>query len=61
MIWENGIETCIISYKKQITSPGLIQDPWAWCTGMTRRDGMLREAGGGFRIGNMCIPVADSC
>ena len=22
MIWENGIETCIISYKKEITSPG---------------------------------------
>ena len=22
MIWENGIETCIISYKKQIASPG---------------------------------------
>ena len=26
MICENGIETCIISYKKQITSPGSIQD-----------------------------------
>ena len=26
MIWENGIKTCIISYKKRITSPGLIQD-----------------------------------
>ena len=22
MIWENGIETCIISYVKQIASPG---------------------------------------
>ena len=22
MIWENGIETCILSYVKQITSPG---------------------------------------
>ena len=22
MIWENGIETCVISYKKRITSPG---------------------------------------
>ena len=22
MIWENGIETCIISYKKQIAGPG---------------------------------------
>ena len=26
MIWENGIETCIISYKKQITSPVSMQD-----------------------------------
>ena len=26
MIWGNGMETCIISYKKQITSPGLMQD-----------------------------------
>ena len=25
MIWENGIKTCIISYKK-IASPGLMQD-----------------------------------
>ena len=26
MIWENGIETCIISYKKWIVSPGSMQD-----------------------------------
>ena len=26
MIWENGIEIRIISYKKQIASPGLMQD-----------------------------------
>ena len=25
-IWENGIETCIISYKKQIASPGSMKD-----------------------------------
>ena len=24
------------------------------------RDGMGREEGGGFRMGNTCIPVADS-
>ena len=47
MIWGNGMETCIISYKKQIASPGLIQDAWVWCTGMTRRDGTGREVGGG--------------
>ena len=26
MIWENGIETCILSCKKRIASLGLIQD-----------------------------------
>ena len=26
MIWENGIETCITSYKKLIASPGSMQD-----------------------------------
>ena len=26
MIWENGIETCIISYKKRITNLGSMQD-----------------------------------
>ena len=26
MIWENGIETCILSSKKRITSLGSIQD-----------------------------------
>ena len=33
---------------------------WGWCTGMTQRDGMGREEGRGFRMGNTCIPVADS-
>ena len=61
MIWGNGMETCIISYKKRIASPGSIQDAWGWCTGMTRRDGTGREVGGEFRMGNTCTPVADSC
>ena len=26
MIWENGIETCVLSYVKQITSPGSMHD-----------------------------------
>ena len=37
-----------------------ILDAWGWCTGTTQRDGMGREVGGGFRMGNTCIPVADS-
>ena len=28
--------------------------------GTTQRDGMGREEGGGFRMGNTCIPVVDS-
>ena len=51
MIWENGMETCIISYKKRITIPGSIQAAWGWCTGMTRRDGTGREVGGGVQDG----------
>ena len=26
MIWENGIESCIISYMKRVASPGLMHD-----------------------------------
>jgi len=29
-------------------------------TGTTQRDGMGREEGRGFRMGNTCIPVVDS-
>ena len=29
--------------------------------GMTQRDGMGREVGGGFRMGNTCKSMADSC
>ena len=36
-------------------------DAWGWCTGTTQRDGTGREEGEGFRMGNTCIPVADSC
>ena len=51
IIWENGIETFILSYVKQIASPGLIQGARGWCTGMTQRDGMGREMGGGSEWG----------
>ena len=33
MIWENGTETYITSYKKQIASPGLMQDTGAGALG----------------------------
>ena len=61
-IWENGIETCIISCTKEspVQVRCTILDAWGWCTGTTQRDGMGREEEGGFRMGNTCIPVADS-
>ena len=60
MIWENGIETCIISYMKRVTSPGSMHD--TGCLGLVHWDnpeGGYGE-GGGFRMGNTCIPVVDS-
>ena len=50
MIWENGIETCIISYKKQIASPGSMQD--TGCLGLVHWDDPERwyREGGGSRV-----------
>ena len=46
MIWEKGIETCRISYMKQITSPGSMQNtgclelvPWDDPEGWNREGG----------------------
>ena len=36
LIWENGIETCIIPYMKRISSPGLMQD--TGCLGLVHWD-----------------------
>ena len=36
MIWENSIETCILSYVKQITSPGLMHE--TGCSGLVHWD-----------------------
>ena len=38
-----------------------IQGAQGWCTGMTQRDDMGKEVRGGFRMGNTCTPMADSC
>ena len=65
-IWENGIETRKISCMKQVASPGSMHD--TGCLGLVHwndpeewyGNGMGREEGGGFRMGNTCIPVADS-
>ena len=36
MIWENSIETCILSYVKQIASPGSMHE--AGCSGLVHWD-----------------------
>ena len=45
MIWENGIETCIISYKKRIASLGSMQD--TGCLGLVHWDDPERWCGEG--------------
>ena len=47
MIWENGIEACVLSYVKQIASPGLTHD--TGCSGLVHWDdpeGWNGEGGG---------------
>ena len=59
----NGVEICKISYVKQIASPGLMHD--TGCSGLGHWDdpeGWNREGGGrGFRMGNTCALMEDSC
>ena len=64
MIWENGIETCILSRRNRITSLYPMQD--TACLGLVHGDdpeGWYAEGGGrgAFRMGNTCTPLADSC
>ena len=59
MIWENGIETCIIPYKKRIASPGSMQDTGSW--GLVHWDdseGWYREGvgRGGAGLGTHVYP-----
>ena len=50
MIWENGIETCIISYMKRVTSPSLMHD--IGCLGLVHWDDPEEwyGEGGGRRV-----------
>ena len=63
MILENGIETCVISYMKQITSPGLMHD--TGCLGLAHWDDPEEwyGEGGGREVqdGEHMYTVADSC
>ena len=56
MIWENSIETCILQYVKQITSPGSMHE--TGCSGLVHwgdPEGWDGE-GGGFRMGTHVHP-----
>ena len=63
MIWKNGIETCMISYVKRITSPGSMHD--IGCLGLVHwndPEGWYAEGGGrGVQDGDTCTPMAESC
>ena len=63
MIWENGIETCIISYVKRTASPGLMHD--TGCSGLVHWDdpeGWYREGSGrGVQDWEYVTPMVDSC
>ena len=50
MIWENGIETCIVSRMERVTSPSSMHD--AGCLGLVHWDGPegWYGEGGGRRV-----------
>ena len=61
MIWENGIEICIISYMKRVASPGSMHD--TACLGLVQWDdseewygegGGRREEGSGWET-HVCL------
>ena len=47
-------------YESPVQVQCMIQGARGWCTGITQRDGIGREVGGGFRMGNTCTPMVDS-
>ena len=63
MIWENSIETCILPYVKQITSPGSIHE--TGCSGLVHWDdpeGWDGEGGGrGVQDGGHTYTRGYSC
>ena len=50
MIWENGTETCILSYVEQIASPGSIHD--TGCSGLVHWDDPEGWEGGKWEGGS---------
>ena len=63
LIWENGTETCILPYVKQITSPDSMHE--TGCSGLVHCDdpeGWYGEGGGrGVHVWECMYTVVDSC
>ena len=59
--WNWNMYIIICETDRQFQVQCMRQGGQGWCTGMTHRNGMGREVGGGFRMGSTCTPVADSC
>ena len=63
--WFERIAQKHVNYHMWNRSPVQVQcmkqGTQSWCTGMTLRDGMGRDMGGEFRMGDTCTPMADSC
>jgi len=61
MIWENGIEICIISYMKQVASPGSMHN--TGCLGLVHWDdpeGWYGEGGGRRVQDGECMYTSNS-
>ena len=61
-IWENAMKHVKyhVGNELPVQVRCMMLDAWGWCTGTAQRDGMGREEGGEFGMGNTCTPVADS-
>ena len=63
MVWENGIETCVLSCVKRIAIPGSMHD--SGCSGLVNwadPEGWDGEGGGrGVQDGEHMYTVVDSC
>ena len=63
-----GMVERVMKKDEVVLKNGTVRTGWmhetsarTWCTGKTQRDQVVREVGGGIRMGNTCKSMADSC
>ena len=63
MIWETALKHVYYQMWNRLSVQVrcMRQGTQGRCTGTTLRDGMGREVEAGFRMGDTCTPMADSC